>query len=74
MEPIGIPDQSALMPADLITLAHFSVISQAGRDALARARFTFWALFNFLLHPAGSRKYGGTSCNPSVLRSYFAPA
>jgi hypothetical protein len=49
-------------------------ISQAGRDALARARFNFWALFNFLVHPAGSRKYGGGSCNPSVLRSYFTPA
>jgi hypothetical protein len=24
--------------------------------------------------PAGSRKYAGGSCNPSVLRSYFAPA
>jgi len=47
---------------------------QAGRDALALARFNFWARFNFLVHPAGSRKYGGGSCNPSVLRSYFAPA
>jgi hypothetical protein len=74
MEPVGISDQSALMPADLITFAHFSLVSQAGRDALARARFTFWARFNFLVIPAGSRKYGGTSCNPSVLRSYFAPA
>jgi hypothetical protein len=49
-------------------------ISQAGRDAFAWARFTFRACFNFLDHPAGSLKYGGTSCNPSVLRSYFAPA
>jgi hypothetical protein len=49
-------------------------ISQAGRDALARARFNFWARFNFLVIPAGTRKYGGGSCNPSVLRSYFAPA
>jgi len=49
-------------------------ISQAGRDALAWARFSFRARFNFLVHPAGSRKYGGGSCNPSVLRSYFAPA
>jgi threonine dehydrogenase-like Zn-dependent dehydrogenase len=47
---------------------------QAGRDALAWARFSFWARFNFLVIPAGSRKYGGGSCNPSVLRSYFAPA
>jgi len=49
-------------------------ISQAGRDAFACARFSFWARFNFLVHPAGSRKYGGVSCNPSVMRSYFAPA
>ena len=49
-------------------------ISQAGRDALAWARFSFRARFNFLVHPTGSRKYGGGSCNPSVLRSYFAPA
>ena len=49
-------------------------ISQAGRDALACARLAFWARFNFLVHPAGSRKYGGVSCNPSVMRSYFAPA
>ena len=41
-------------------------ISQAGRDALALARLAF----SFLAHP-GSRKYGGGSCNPSVLRSYF---
>jgi hypothetical protein len=46
-------------------------LSQAGREALARA---FWARFNFLVNPAGSRKYGGGSCNPSVIRSYFAPA
>ena len=44
-------------------------ISQAGRDALALARLAF----SFLAHP-GSRKYGGGSCNPSVMRSYFAPA
>jgi hypothetical protein len=43
-------------------------ISQSGRDALAWARFNFWVI------PAGSRKYGGGSCNPSMLRSYFAPA
>src|SRR5882672_2893237 len=43
-------------------------ISQAGRDALALARLAF----SFLAHP-GSRKYGGGSCNPSVMRSYFAP-
>ena len=43
-------------------------ISQAGRDALALARLAF----SFLTHP-GSRKYGGGSCNPSVMRSYFAP-
>jgi hypothetical protein len=49
-------------------------ISQAFRDALAWARFNFWERFNFLVHPAGSRKYGGGSCNPSVMRSYFAPA
>jgi hypothetical protein len=49
-------------------------IGQAGRDALAWARFNFWARFNLLVSPAGSRKYGGGSCNPSVLRSYFAPA
>jgi hypothetical protein len=42
-----------------------------GREVLARA---FWARFNFLVIPAGSRKYGGGSCNPSVLRSYFTPA
>src|SRR6266446_3425376 len=42
-------------------------ISQAGRDALALARLAF----SFLAHP-GSRKYGGGSCNPSVMRSYFA--
>jgi hypothetical protein len=49
-------------------------ISQAGRDALVCARFSFWARFNFLVNPTGSRMYGGGSCNPSVLRSYFAPA
>jgi hypothetical protein len=49
-------------------------LGQAGRDAFACARFSFWAVFNFLVIPAGSRKYGGTSCNPSVLRSYFTPA
>jgi len=49
-------------------------IGQSGRDALVCARFSFCARFNFLVIPAGSRKYGGTSCNPSVLRSYFAPA
>jgi hypothetical protein len=51
-----------------------SEISQAGRDALVCARFSFWARFNFLVNPTGSRMYGGGSCNPSVLRSYFAPA
>jgi hypothetical protein len=49
-------------------------ISQSGRDALAWARFNLWARFNFWAIPAGSRKYGGGSCNPSMLRSYFAPA
>ena len=42
-------------------------ISQVGRVALALARLTF------LANP-GSRRYGGGSCNPSVMRSYFAPA
>src|SRR5215469_18368474 len=32
-------------------------ISQTGRDALAWARFSLRARFNFLVHPAGSRKY-----------------
>jgi hypothetical protein len=49
-------------------------IGQSGRDALVCARFSFWARFNFLVNPTGSRMYGGGSCNPSVLRSYFAPA
>jgi len=49
-------------------------VGQSGRDALVCARFSLWARFNFLVIPAGSRKYGGGSCNPSVLRSYFAPA
>src|SRR5947209_1163027 len=39
--------------------------SQAGRDVLALARLA-------LDSPGG--RYGGTSCNPSCLRSYFAPA
>src|SRR6266481_644709 len=38
--------------------------SQAGRDALALARLAF----------SDGGRYGGTSCNPSCLRSYFAPA
>jgi hypothetical protein len=71
-ETHGVPEKPPLEQGEAMTEKRTE--RHVGRDALARARFNFWARFNFLVIPAGSRKYGGGSCNPSVLRSYFAPA